>query len=93
MHIINQSSHPLLVSSTYGINTTILLSFSYILDPKVKLQLVTEPNIPQINKSFSDVFLFNTSEVFRFEIAKQQNFEIEPVQSIDKPLLWRLVKR
>lgn len=86
--IINQATQPLLVSSNYNLNFGELLSLSYLLAPKVRLQLVVEPNIPKISDSFSDVFLFNPSKAMQQQITQEQNYKIEPV----KPKHLRLLK-
>ncbi len=77
--LINQAVRPLLISSDYNFNVGEILSLSYLLDPKTKLQLVSEPSIPKIPEGFSDIFLFNTSPSLRKGIAKEQNYKIETV--------------
>jgi uncharacterized membrane protein len=86
--IINQSPHPLLISDSSIGN---VLSLSYLLDPKVQLQLMVQPTIPKINKSYSDVFFFNPfnfSKPLRSELQKE--YKIELVHKRGK--LWRLEK-
>jgi uncharacterized membrane protein len=90
--IINRSPHPLLVSSDYNFNVGEILAFSYLLDPKTKLQLVTEPKIPQIPEGFSDIFIFNPSRSLREGLAKQQNYKIQTVQP-SKLRLGKLIKQ
>jgi hypothetical protein len=71
------------------------MSLTYRLDPKVKLQLVVQPNIPKIPKGFSDVFLFNPSDTLRNGLEKEQNYRIEPLYERQQPLpasLWKLRK-
>ncbi len=99
VRIINQATNPLLISSCQG--TWPLgdeLSLSHLLAPKVRLQLVKEPNIPQISNNFSDVFLYNPShnsslKAFLYKLEKQQKYKIEKDVYQDKLGLWKLVKK
>ena len=54
---INQTNHPLVVSNDYRYSATELLSLSYLLDSKVRLQLVKSSDLPNIPNKFSDVFV------------------------------------
>ena len=90
--IINRSPRPLLVSSDYNFKVGEILAFSYLLDPKTKLQLVTEPKIPQIPDGFSDIFIFNPSRSLQEGLAKQQNYKIQTVQP-SKLRLGKLIKQ
>lgn len=87
--MINQTIQPLLVSDT-GMQH--VLAISYLLDPKVKLQLVTEPNVPQIPKGFSDIFLYRPSQILRDQLSQEQNYQLRPVQEPgrDRAILWKL---
>jgi len=87
--IINQASHPLLVSGRDSYDN--LLSLSYLLEPKVRLQVVVEPNIPKLSKDFSDVFLFNPTKTLQNRFEKEKNYKIEPVYQPGR--LWHLEKR
>lgn len=75
-NILNQATRPLLVSSNNDLNPGEILAMSSLLDPKVKLQLVIEPNIPKIPDGFSDVFLYNTSSKIEAELAKKYNIKV-----------------
>lgn len=90
--IVNQAKRPLLISSNYSLNTTRLLSLSYLLEPKVQLQVLIEPNIPQIADGYSDVFLYYPSETLLYGIDKKQNYKIEPVDNFHNTLLRRVLK-
>jgi uncharacterized membrane protein len=85
--IVNQTERPLLVTDEIPGR---VLSFSYLLEPDVNLQLVVEPNIPQIPGEFSHVFLYRPSEGLQLGIEKEQNFRIEKVY---KDWLWKVEKR
>lgn len=99
--IINSASQPLLLSDTKAdlvnfMTIGTLLSLSYLLEPKVQLQLVVEPNIPKIPNGFSDVFiLLKPSEALRYGLEKDQNYKIEDVypDKPDKVQLWKLAKQ
>ncbi len=75
-HIINQAAHPLLISNTDGgADVGYVMSLSYLLEPKVKLQLVIQPNIPKIADGFSDVFLFRPFNGLRDALKKEYKME------------------
>jgi uncharacterized membrane protein len=87
--IINAATRPLLVSSNYNLNPGELLSLSYLLDPKVRLLLVLDPNIPKLPDGFSDVFVFNPSKKLRYTLVgdkKQKLEQVYPAQA----RLWRI---
>lgn len=96
---INESPRPLLISATkpnYSNFTIVgnLISLSYLLDPKVQLQVVVEPNIPKIPDGFSDVFLLLPTKEWRSEVEKQYNAQAKLIYS-DKmnAWLWKLEKQ
>ncbi|ACB53961.1 unknown [Crocosphaera subtropica ATCC 51142] len=80
--IINQSSQPLIVSDFWFVN---VISLSHLLDPKVKFQLVVEPDIPSIKEGYSDIFLYQPSENLKTQLS--EDYQLEAVR---KPLLWKL---
>lgn len=80
--IINQAPQPVLVSDTISEH---ILSISHMLDPKVRLQVVRPPNVPEISSEFSDVFLFRASRQLREQLG--QHYTLQPTES-DK--LWRI---
>jgi len=86
--IINQYPHPFVVgnaflqylpSSSSDVSLQHVLSLSFLLNQKVRLQLIAEPNMPNFSKRFSDVFLFNPSPALRDRLEKKQNPNIEVV--------------
>lgn len=88
--IINQSPHPLLISNTSDINTGDVISLSYLLEPKVRLQLVVDPNVPKIPDGFSDVFLFYPSKALQQGLEKEYNAKKEPFYEVDGLIpLWK----
>jgi uncharacterized membrane protein len=88
--LINQSQRPLLISNDNGSNTSNILSLSYILEQKVRLKLVIDPKVPNISQGFSEVFLFNPSELLRNKIEKEQNYKTELIKP-ENLNLWKLV--
>ncbi|MEW6491017.1 MAG: glycosyltransferase family 39 protein [Cyanobacteriota bacterium] len=89
--IINQTNRPLLITSYYRANLGELLSMSYLLNEKVRLQLISEPNIPKIPQGFSDIFVFNPSQGLKSGIGQNSNYTIVPI-SPKELQLWKLKK-
>ncbi|MFE1746212.1 glycosyltransferase family 39 protein [Coleofasciculus sp. H7-2] len=96
--IINQAERPLLVSNSFGINPGNVFSLSYILDPKVRFQLVVDPNIPKIPDDsnainrVSTVFLLSPSDKLREQVEKQKNSQSEGVYGDNHLWLLKLAK-
>lgn len=99
--VINQASHPLLLSNTSDINIGDVISLSYLLTPKVQLQLVVDPNIPKLPADCVDtlnssctVFLFYPSESLKKGLEKEYNAREEVgYKTGDFTRLWKLAKR
>ncbi|MBD1933928.1 MULTISPECIES: glycosyltransferase family 39 protein [Cyanophyceae] len=89
--IINKANKPLLISTNRSYNISEILSYSYLLEPKVKLQLVTEPNLPKMADGFSDVFLLDPSKEWRSKLEKEQNYKINLLEE-GQYSLWKLEK-
>jgi uncharacterized membrane protein len=87
--IINKTNRPLLVSSFSDANPGELLSLSYLLAPKVRLQLVADKNIPKIPQGFSDIFVFNPSKSLKSGIEREYKYNINPIEPSEL-LLWKL---
>ena len=91
--IVNSTLRPLLISDDSTLISDSfacrILALSYLLNPKVQLQLVLEPNIPKIPDGFSDVFLFSPSEALRLSIEKQA-YIAELVFQRDNFWFWKL---
>jgi uncharacterized membrane protein len=94
--IVNQAKTPLLISSSFGVNFGNTFALSYLLNPKVKLQLVTgntQPdylNIPKIPPGFSDVFILNPSNKFREKIENEYNNKMNLLFNDSFLFLWKL---
>lgn len=97
--IVNKAPAPLLISNSFGINFGNIFALSYLLEPKVKFQLVqgnTQPdfeNIPKIPPGFSDVFLLNPSQEFRAKIEQEYRTKLELVYNDYHLWLWKIIKR
>ena len=102
--IVNQAAKPLLVSNA---QTYYIISLSYMLEPKVQLQIVPRCNnctlnlqeskqlsIPKIAEGFSDIYLFKAypPESWKNELETQQDYKVELVFQGDVLWLWRLEK-
>jgi uncharacterized membrane protein len=98
VRIINQTPQPLVITSCEG--TWPLgdeMALSHRLDPKVRLLLVKESNVPQIPNTFSDVFFYNPFynaplKVLEYKLEKEQKFKIEKNVYPEKIQLWKLTK-
>lgn len=84
--ILNQSPRPLVISSNNSLNPDDLLSLSYLLDPKVKFQLIGGSAVPEIPDGFSDVFLYNPRQEVQAQLEKQ--YKIERVSNRGR--LWSI---
>lgn len=96
--MINQSNKPLLISDDRTeqkplYNTTgDIVSLSYRLEPKVRLQLVVAPNVPQVPQGFSDIFVFNPSKTLR-QGLEAQNYTLNLLYKANVPVnvsFWKL---
>ena len=88
--IVNQADNPLVISDA-SVGT--VMELSYLLDPKVRLQLVVKSNnIPSIPANgFSDVFLYRGSKGLRQGLEQEQNYNVEVIPAL-KDKLWRVEK-
>lgn len=83
-NIINQATQPLIISS----NAIRLTSLSYLLENKVKLQVVPGENLPKITNGFSEIFLFYPSKKLQLNLEKDENYKLDSVYPNGN--LWRL---
>lgn len=86
--VINQASSPIIISDA---RLGQVMPLSYRLDPKVRLLLFVQPNVPKIPDGYSDVFLFNPSKKFIADLHQEQNIKIDSIYQTDISL-WRLKK-
>jgi uncharacterized membrane protein len=96
-NIVNQASHPLLVSSgsisTDYSFTGVILCLNHFLAPKVKLLLTVEPELPKMLSTYSnyDLFLFMPSDRLRHYFEKE--FEVKSAMQVADSWLWQLKRR
>jgi uncharacterized membrane protein len=94
--IINQADNPLLISddSTLLSDSFVcrMLSFSYDLNPNVQLQLVRDPQIPQIPESFRNVFVFSPSQKLIQGITNRHPYQEKLIFEFKNFWLWKLTK-
>ena len=87
--IVNQAPKPLIISDA---KLDIVQSLGYLLEPKVQLQLVIEPNIPKITEGFSDIFLYRPSKTLRSGIEQLSGNKTEPAYPRSEIWLWKQSK-
>jgi uncharacterized membrane protein len=100
-HMINSASQPLLLAQIQADSINFnelgtLISLSYLLEPKVQLELVPKPNVISIPPGFSNIFLIHKpSRTLQTELEQKQNYKIADVytNSFKDTLLWKLVKQ
>lgn len=94
--IINNTDNTLVIGNSLGLNFGNILALSHLLKDNISLLLVdgwNEPdykNIPQIPKSFNNIFLISVSERFEDEIEQQYNADLESVRYNDQFNLKKL---
>ncbi|MFN6570674.1 glycosyltransferase family 39 protein [Dendronalium sp. ChiSLP03b] len=90
--IINQAERPLLISNSVGINYGNVFSLSYLVQPKVRFQLVQNQSIPNIPNSFTDVFILNPAKRWHKQIATKYKSQINIVYKDSYYSLWKLAQ-
>jgi uncharacterized membrane protein len=88
--IINQANRPILISNDFGINFGQIFALSYLLEPKVKLQLVVDSTIPNIPEGVGDVFILNPSNSLKQGIEKEYKSKVESVYKDEHNWLGKL---
>ena len=90
--IVNQAKKPLVICHGGNNITGKILSVSYLLKPEVELLLAVKPEQVKIPEGFSDVFLYRSTELLRFELEQVQKYKITPIYPLENVWLWRLEK-
>ncbi|MEG4320455.1 MULTISPECIES: glycosyltransferase family 39 protein [unclassified Microcoleus] len=90
--IVNQAQKPLVISQGGNNITGKILSVSYLLKPQVELLLAVKPEQVKIPDGFSDVFLYRSTELLKFELEKVQKYKITPIYKPGDVWLWRIEK-
>ncbi|MCU0567922.1 MAG: glycosyltransferase family 39 protein [Oculatellaceae cyanobacterium Prado106] len=93
--LINQSDRPLVISDS---DPAEILTFSYWLDEKVKLQLVGRPRQLRVAESYTPTFLLNPSRRLRTRVKNQgyhlkRLYEDRSNPRKAEPRLWLAEKR
>ncbi len=83
--IVNQATYPLVVSDSSSMS---VMSLSHLLEPDVLLQLMDDSEIPKIEHSFGEIFLFNASESLQQNLDQTPTYEVEPIRKLKR--LWRV---
>ncbi|MEH2319720.1 glycosyltransferase family 39 protein [Nostoc sp.] len=85
-HIINQGDKPLLISDDNIIPRIQILG--YIVTPKVRFQIVEKNQLPEMTNGFTDIFLFNPSDLLKARIEKIYNSKLQQINDF----LWKITK-
>lgn len=84
---INSRPNSLVLSDAPPVEILIL---SYRLDPRVHLQLSSQPVLPPISPEFGSVFIFNPSETWKQAIVQNPNLQLKVIvqhrEEPDRPL-------
>lgn len=88
---INQANDPIVIIDYNWWSMYNFLSLSNLLEPKVRIQLLTQANLMKIPEGFSNVFLFTPSDKLQNKLAKEQKFKLESVYQ-QQMSLWKLEK-
>lgn len=90
--IINQASHPLLISDSSGINYGNVFSLSYLLESKVRFVLLKDEKIPKITDGFTEIYLLNPANSLRKKIGKIYKSKTNIVYQDNYYSLYQLAK-
>ncbi len=77
--LINQATRPLLIGASDWPSFANILTLSNVLDPKVRIRLLTDSGGLEIPDGFSDIFLISPSEPLRQRL-EQGGYQIESTQ-------------
>lgn len=68
---LNRCQRPLVITTTSGPNAAHMFVLSYLLEPKVRIRFVIDPDVPAIPEGVSDVFMFDPSPALRQALEKR----------------------
>ena len=86
--IVNQTPTPLLITEG-GNSIGHALSLTYLLKPKVQLQLFTESNSLKVSRGFSHIFAYEPPQQLLSRL-QQQNYKPKLIYKGRKKSLWKL---
>ena len=87
--LINQSTRPILIATPDRRSIINLFLLNNVLDPRVRIRLVVDPDELKISDDFTDVFLIYPPEGLR-QIFERGHYRLEAVYDSE---LWRLTKK
>ncbi|MDJ0742763.1 MAG: glycosyltransferase family 39 protein [Xenococcaceae cyanobacterium MO_167.B27] len=91
--IINQAYNPVLIGRLTEDSGRSIISLTYDLDPKVRLQLIyDELSFPKISSNFKNIFIYSLSDELRYKLETEQNFKPELIHEGKRRSLWKLNK-
>ena len=94
--LINQASHPLLLSELSRTPPYHSIfkqaSLSHKLEPKVQFKFIVENTLPDIPQGFSDVFLIDPSEELKGKIETRYSSKLKLISRNSESMLWMLAK-
>ena len=88
--IINKTDSPLLIGNDASYNSGNILALSYLLQPHVRIQLLSKEREYKLPESFSDIFLLSPSDEFRATLHKQEGVKVEFVFGDVHLWLWKV---
>ncbi|OKH25085.1 hypothetical protein NIES1031_14680 [Chroogloeocystis siderophila 5.2 s.c.1] len=83
-NIINQANQPLVISSQRRVSR--ITSLSYELDPQVSILLVSETEVPDDIKRFSEIFLFRPDAELQAKLQNNPKYKLELIHASGQ--LW-----
>src|SRR5262249_27004898 len=89
VHLVEQTSHPLFLTTSSNKSLTHLVVLSYLLAPPVRFQGVIDPSAFHIPIDFTDIFVVTPSLPLRQKLA-EAGYRLEAIGK--QELFWRLRK-
>ncbi|BDI18020.1 hypothetical protein ANSO36C_38220 [Nostoc cf. commune SO-36] len=88
-NIVNQADKPLIISDEDNLLPPVEV-LTYLVDPKVRFQIVEINKLPEITNGFTDIFLFlfKPSDFLKTGIEKVYNSKLQQVNRF----LWKITK-
>ncbi|NEO33657.1 MAG: hypothetical protein F6K36_25175 [Symploca sp. SIO3C6] len=87
---INQANLPMVISNADPIY---VLTLSYRLEDKVKIQLINKLKSLKIKDGFSDLFVFNPTDKLKQELVSTKNYQLQPVVQRKSIQLWQVLNK
>jgi uncharacterized membrane protein len=89
---ISQAHVPLVVYCYNGQLSDLadVLTLSYLVDPKVKIKMLKQPEQADFSGNFSDIFLYMPTDQMRQHLVNDLNLEVKPMDNVGVLYLVRL---